>query len=86
MAKTALLVEDDEAIATVIVAALEDDGFDVERCDSIARRDELLAERAFDVMLTDVMLTDGDGIETLGTVQDAHPDHADHHPFGAEHA
>jgi len=73
MGKFALLVEDDTSIALVITAALEDDGFAVERCDSIAGRDRLLAERRFDVMLTDVMLTDGDGIEALGEVHAAHP-------------
>jgi two-component system nitrogen regulation response regulator GlnG len=71
MTRTALLVEDDGAIATVITAALEEDGFKVDRCDSIAGRDRLLSERRYDVMLTDVMLGDGDGIETLGAVQAA---------------
>jgi two-component system nitrogen regulation response regulator GlnG len=74
MTRSALLVEDDGAIATVIVAALEEEGFAVDRCDSIADRDRLLAQRQYDVMLTDVVLTDGDGIETLGIVQDAAPD------------
>ena len=73
MGKSALLVEDDGAIATVITAALEEDGFEVAHCDSVAGRDRLLVERSFDVMLTDVILTDGDGIETLGAVQQAHP-------------
>ena len=73
MTKAALLVEDDFAIATVITTALEDEGFSVDRCDSVAGRDRLLAEKHYDVMLTDVVLTDGDGIETLGSVQRAHP-------------
>jgi len=73
MTGTALLVEDDGAIATVITAALEDDGFTVDRCESITGRDRLLAERCYDVMLTDVMLGDGDGIETLAAVQAAAP-------------
>ena len=73
MAKSALLVEDDTAIATVITAALEEEGFVVARSDSVAGRDRLLADGSFDVMLTDVVLTDGDGIETLGAVQRAHP-------------
>ncbi|MDE2405529.1 MAG: sigma-54-dependent Fis family transcriptional regulator [Sphingomonadales bacterium] len=68
-----LLVEDDESIAIVITAALEAEGFDVVRCDSIAERDRLLASREFAVLVTDVMLTDGDGIETLGRVTAAHP-------------
>ena len=74
MARNALLVEDDGAIATVITAALEEDGFAVDRCDSLAGRDRLLAHGRYDVMLTDVLLADGDGIETLGSVQQAHPD------------
>ncbi|HSG35449.1 MAG TPA: sigma-54 dependent transcriptional regulator, partial [Sphingomonadaceae bacterium] len=74
MPKRALLVEDDTSIALVTTAALEDDGFAVDRCDSIAGRDRLLAKGRYDVMLTDVMLTDGDGIESLGEVHSAHPD------------
>jgi two-component system nitrogen regulation response regulator GlnG len=74
MSRSALLIEDDGAIATVITAALEDEGFLVERCDSIAGRDRLLEQGRFDVMLTDVVLADGDGIESLGTVQALRPD------------
>ena len=74
MRRSALLVEDDGAIATVITAALEEDGFAVDRCDTIVERDRLLAQRRYDGMLTDVLLGDGDGIETLGAVETAAPD------------
>jgi len=73
MSRRALLVEDDASIATVITAALEDEAFTVRRCDSIAGRDAALAEEAFDVMLTDVVLADGDGIASLPEVRAAHP-------------
>jgi len=73
MAHRILLVEDDASIALVITAALEDEGHQIDRCDSIAGRDRLLAGQRYDAMLTDVILTDGDGIETLGRVQKAHP-------------
>ncbi len=73
MARRALLVEDDTAIAMVITAALEDEAFTVDRCDRIAERDRLLAANEYDVMLTDVILLDGDGIATLGDVTAAHP-------------
>ena len=69
-----LLVEDDESIAIVITAALEAEGFTVTRCDSVAERDRLLAQGRFSALVTDVILTDGDGIETLGRVRDAAPD------------
>ncbi len=69
-----LLIEDDAAIATVITAALEDEGYVVHHSDSIAGRNRLLAEHAYAVMLTDVMLVDGDGIKSLGDVKSAAPD------------
>jgi len=43
------------------------------RCDSVAERDRLLSQRQFKALVTDVMLTDGDGIETLGAVRALHP-------------
>ncbi|MGN6355939.1 MAG: sigma-54-dependent transcriptional regulator, partial [Novosphingobium sp.] len=68
-----LLVEDDESIAIVITAAVEAEGFKVDRCDSIAERDRLLSLGAYRALITDVMLTDGDGIDTLGAVRALHP-------------
>lgn len=73
MNKRILLVEDDASIALVITAALEAEGFEVDRCDSVAGRDRFLAGADYRLLLTDVMLTDGDGIETLGSVREAHP-------------
>ncbi|MEO0062816.1 MAG: hypothetical protein RLZZ08_1376 [Pseudomonadota bacterium] len=73
MTRRALLVEDDASIATVITAALEAEAFTVARTDSIAGRDLLLRDGPYDVMLTDVLLTDGDGIATLGEVTRAFP-------------
>lgn len=69
-----LLVEDDPSIAIVITAALEAEGFAVVHCDSIAERDRLLGEQRFDALVTDVILTDGDGIATIGRVRAADPD------------
>ncbi|HKX78753.1 MAG TPA: sigma-54 dependent transcriptional regulator [Novosphingobium sp.] len=70
---TILLVEDDASIAIVITAALEAEGFAVICCDTVAERDRLLADRTFSALVTDVMLPDGDGIETLGRIRDAYP-------------
>ncbi|MFN3458054.1 MAG: sigma-54-dependent transcriptional regulator [Novosphingobium sp.] len=73
MPKPVLLVEDDASIALVITAALEAEGFEVDHCDSVAGRDRLLAQKSYRLLLTDVMLTDGDGIESLGPVRESHP-------------
>ncbi|APE28699.1 sigma-54-dependent transcriptional regulator [Aurantiacibacter gangjinensis] len=74
MNRKALLVEDDAAIATVIRAALEDEGFRVDACDTIVARDAALATGAYGVMLTDVMLLDGDGLATLDRVRETYPE------------
>lgn len=68
-----LLVEDDDSIALVITAALEAEGFEVTRRETIAERDSLLSEEDFSVLVTDVMLPDGDGIESLATVRALRP-------------
>ncbi|MCY1671744.1 sigma-54 dependent transcriptional regulator [Novosphingobium sp. SL115] len=73
MTKRVLLVEDDSSIAIVITAALEAEGYDVDRCDSVAGRDRFLSRADYHILLTDVMLTDGDGIETLNRVREAQP-------------
>ncbi|MEM7688103.1 MAG: sigma-54 dependent transcriptional regulator [Pseudomonadota bacterium] len=64
-----LLVEDDRAIAIVIKAALEDEGMAITHVTSIAERDLALSKAPFHVMLTDVMLEDGDGLATLDNVR-----------------
>jgi two-component system nitrogen regulation response regulator GlnG len=69
-----LLVEDDMSIAIVITAALESEGFEVTHCVTIAERDRLLSERPYQAMVTDVMLPDGDGIETIARVRSLRPD------------
>jgi two-component system nitrogen regulation response regulator GlnG len=69
-----LLVEDDAAIATVIIAALEDEGFAIAHCTGIAARDRLLEARQYAVMLTDVILEDGDGLASLSAVRAKAPD------------
>ncbi|PZQ54949.1 MAG: nitrogen regulation protein NR(I) [Novosphingobium pentaromativorans] len=68
-----LLVEDDLSIAIVITAALEAEGFSVVHCQSIAERDRRLGEGAYQALVTDVMLPDGDGIETIDRVRARHP-------------
>jgi two-component system nitrogen regulation response regulator GlnG len=73
MTHSVLLVEDDKGIATVITEALREDGFEVTACESLARRDALLADNNFDVMLTDVILTDGDGLASISSVRERAP-------------
>ena len=65
MTARVLLVEDDRSIAAVIGEALREEGHDVTTCAELARRDALLEAGRYDVMLTDVVLADGDGLEGM---------------------
>lgn len=74
MSAQVLLVEDDRSIAAVIGEALREEGYAVTACAEVARRDELLASTRYDVMLTDVVLADGDGLADVDKVRLRAPD------------
>jgi two-component system, NtrC family, nitrogen regulation response regulator GlnG len=69
-----LIVEDDSSIGMVVRAALEAEGIDVEVVESAKGRDAALASTKFDLMLSDVVLKDHDGITSLGPVIAEWPD------------
>jgi len=69
-----LIVEDDASIGLVVSAALGAENIDVQLCDSVAARDAALASGHFDLMLTDVVLKDSDGLATLKELMAVTPD------------
>lgn len=69
-----LLVEDDTAIATVIRVALEAEGLAVDSVESIADRDRAMAMHRYGVVVTDVILPDGNGLATIGDIRQQHQD------------
>ena len=69
-----LIVEDDASIGMVVSAALAADNIETQICDSVTARDSALASGSFDLMLTDVVLKDSDGLETLREAMAEVPD------------
>lgn len=57
------VVEDDELLREVVLLALRAEGYVVEAYDSIASAAAALVDGPCDLLLTDVHLPDGDGIE-----------------------
>lgn len=69
-----LLVDDDAAIRTVVAQALRRDGHIVQTIGTLGQlRAELRAEPP-DVLVTDVVLPDGDGLEMAAQLAVEHPD------------
>ena len=69
-----LIVEDDPSIGIVVSAALAAENIDTQICSTVSARDAALASNTFDLMLTDIVLKDSDGLETLKEVLASAPD------------
>ena len=63
--KYILVVEDDPAIALIVSEALRDEAARIAVAGTIAARDRALAADMPDLLITDVMLPDGDGLDSL---------------------
>jgi two-component system response regulator HydG len=58
-----LLIEDDADVGPLLEHALLHAGFKVHWVSSVAEEQTLLEERTYDLVLTDVMLPDGNGLD-----------------------
>jgi two-component system nitrogen regulation response regulator GlnG len=70
---TILVVDDDAAIRTVVGQALKRDGHRVTTAASIAEAEAQLATTLPDVLVTDVVLPDGNGLDLVERLVAAHP-------------
>lgn len=68
-----LVTDDDEAIRLVVGEALRRAGHHVETADSAAAQEEKLASFAPDVVITDVVLPDADGLDLVPGLLARHP-------------
>ena len=68
-----LVVDDDAAIRTVVGQALRRAGHEVTAVETLARLDRVLAGGSPDVLVTDVILPDGDGIDHIRSVAQRFP-------------
>ena len=66
-----LLIEDEESISEPLASALERDGFDVVVAATAAQGRERFHAEAPDLVLLDVMLSDGDGKDVLREIRSA---------------
>ena len=69
-----LLVDDDPFILEGIGADLESQGFELTEADSGDQALELLAEQQFDLVITDLVMENVDGMQVLKEAKALHPD------------
>jgi len=68
-----LVVEDDQALASTLAEVLEMDGHEVEYRTSAKEAARLLGKAPWDVVVTDLLLKDGDGFEILQAARKPRP-------------
>ena len=68
-----LVVDDDENIRKVLVAILEDEGYDVESVGTAKDGIEKTRKKFYNVALIDIRLPDMEGIELLTRIKDTTP-------------
>lgn len=68
-----LLVDDEESFRETTSEDLRDLGYDVENAGSLAAARRLLGRRAYDVVLLDLHLPDGSGLDLLAELHESRP-------------
>lgn len=69
-----MVVDDDQAICMVVGEALRRSGHKVKTSGTIAERSQLLRSFAPDILITDVKLPDGDGLDDVANIIERCPD------------
>ena len=69
-----LVVDDEESVVVTIKAILQLDGYDVATTTSGAEARKMVRDQEFDLVLTDLRLEDGDGLDVLRAVRDHFPE------------
>jgi two-component system response regulator GlrR len=69
-----LVVDDDEQIADILSLRLEAEGYAVDTCGTVVRALDLLSRNNYSLVLLDVRLRDGNGVESLPRFRDVDGD------------
>ncbi|HET7295103.1 MAG TPA: sigma-54 dependent transcriptional regulator [Vicinamibacteria bacterium] len=72
--KRVLVVDDEPSMREMLGIMMRKEGFDVFTAETRARASQALASEAFDMVITDLRLPDGDGLEVLRQSKTASPE------------
>src|SRR5712691_5915823 len=69
-----LVVDDEESVVVTIKAILQLDGYNVATTTTGAKARAMVREAEYDLVLTDLRLEDGDGLDVLRAVRESYPE------------
>ncbi len=74
MSLKVLIVDDEESIRTSVREILREEGYRADSAETLYRAREKLLKEFFHIVLLDVWMPDGDGIEFIDTIREISPD------------
>ena len=74
MKKRILAVDDEISVCSMLLLWLEGDGYECDIATSANEALQLLAQKNYDLMISDIMMPEVSGIELLGMVKKQFPD------------
>jgi len=72
--KSILLIDDDEFLTTMMVRYFRDKGYSVQGCTEAKDALNSLSETHFDIIVTDIVMPDMDGIELIIKIREMNKD------------
>ena len=69
-----LIVDDEKGMRDLLSIMLKNDGYRVDAAESATRARELIAKGSYDLILSDIAMPDGSGVDVLRTAREAQPD------------
>jgi DNA-binding NtrC family response regulator len=69
-----LIVDDEKGMRDLLTIMLKNDGYKVDAAESAARARELISRGSYDLVISDISMPDGSGVDVLRTARETQPD------------
>ena len=73
MTRKLLIIDDEESLREFLNVLFKEEGFDVQLADSAAEARQRLSQDSFDLVLCDILMPDGNGLELLKEIKEHTP-------------
>lgn len=74
MKKKTIIIDDDQAVRFILRNALEKEGWLVDEANDGLAAERLFESNSYDLMVTDIIMPDKEGLETIMQIKNSRPD------------
>ena len=69
-----LIIDDELSMQEFLLILLKKEGYDMDACGDVASARSALSDKRYDLVITDLKLPDGTGLEVLSSARKTDPD------------